>query len=77
MADPYSESRRPVTRRTLFHVRCVAPNAGDVEEFPELADRACDRLLAELVSTPFRLRCPRCKRMNVAGVDGEHSVEVT
>ena len=65
MADAYSESRIPVTRRTLFHVRCLG----------EFEGRECRRLLAELVSTPFRLRCSRCKRINVAGVDGQHSVE--
>ena len=65
MADAYSESRIPVTRRTLFRVRCLG----------EWDERDCYRLLAELVSTPFRIRCPRCKRMNVAGVDGQHSIE--
>lgn len=58
MSDAYSESRRPVIRQTLFHVRCVG----------------CDKLLAEMVSTPYRLRCPRCKRMNTAPAQSVENV---
>ena len=55
MADAYAEEHRPLVRETLFHVRCDG----------------CDKLLAEMVSTPYRLRCPRCKRLNHAGVPGQ------
>jgi len=55
MPDAYAEEHRPLVRETLFHVRCVV----------------CDKLLAEMVSTPYRLRCPRCKRLNHAGVPGQ------
>ncbi len=55
MSDAYAEGHRPLVRETLFHVRCVG----------------CDKLLAEMVSTPYRLRCPRCKRLNHAGVPGQ------
>ena len=55
MVDAYAEGDRPLVRETLFHVRCVA----------------CDKLLAEMVSTPYRLRCPRCKYLNFAGVPGQ------
>jgi phage FluMu protein Com len=54
MADAYAEGAAPLVRETLFHVRC--------EE--------CDKLLAEMVSTPYRLRCPRCKLLNHAGLPG-------
>lgn len=53
--DPYGEQSAPLVRETLFHVRCVG----------------CEKLLAEMVSTPFRLRCARCKRLNHAGVPGQ------
>jgi len=53
--DAYAESgRASVVRQTLFHVRCSG----------------CDKLLAEMVSTPYRLRCPRCKSMNTAPAAG-------
>jgi len=55
MGDVYGEGQRPLVRETLFHVRCVG----------------CEKLLAEMVSTPYRLRCPRCKRLNHAGVPGQ------
>ena len=55
MADAYAEEHRPLVRETLFHVRCDG----------------CDKLLAEMVSTPYRLRCSRCKRLNHAGVPGQ------
>jgi phage FluMu protein Com len=55
VADAYGEGQTPLVRQTLFHVRCVA----------------CDKLLAEMVSTPYRLRCPRCKQLNHAGVPGQ------
>ena len=55
MGDAYGEGAAPLVRETLFHVRC--------EE--------CDKLLAEMVSTPYRLRCPRCKLLNHAGVPGQ------
>ena len=55
MADAYAEEHRPLVRETLFHVRCDG----------------CDKLLAEMVSTPYRLRCPRCKGLNHAGVPGQ------
>ena len=54
MADAYAEGAAPLIRETLFHVRCVA----------------CEKLLAEMVSTPYRLRCPRCKSLNFVGVPG-------
>ena len=52
MGDAYGEGAAPLVRETLFRVRCVG----------------CEKLLAEMVSTPYRLRCPRCKRLNHAGV---------
>ena len=55
MADAYAEEHRPLVRETLFHVRCDG----------------CDKLLAEMVSTPYRLRCPRCKWLNHAGIPGQ------
>ena len=55
MGDAYGEGAAPLVRETLFHVRCDG----------------CDKLLAEMVSTPYRLRCPRCKRLNHAGVPGQ------
>ena len=55
MDDAYAEGHRPLVRETLFHVRC----------------NGCDKLLAEMVSTPYRLRCPRCKRLNRAGIAGQ------
>ena len=55
MGDVYGEGAAPLVRETLFHVRC--------EE--------CDKLLAEMVSTPYRLRCPRCKQLNYAGLPGQ------
>ena len=55
MADAYAEGAAPLVRETLFHVRCVE----------------CDKLLAEMVSTPYRLRCPRCKLLNRAGLPGQ------
>ena len=55
MGDVYGEGQRPLVRETLFHVRCVG----------------CDKLLAEMVSTPYRLRCSRCKYLNFAGVPGQ------
>jgi len=54
MVDAYAEGAAPLIRETLFHVRCVA----------------CEKLLAEMVSTPYRLRCPRCKSLNFVGVPG-------
>ena len=55
MGDVYGEGAAPLVRETLFHVRCVG----------------CDKLLAEMVSTPYRLRCSRCKYLNHAGVPGQ------
>jgi phage FluMu protein Com len=55
MGDAYGEGAAPLVRETLFHVRCVG----------------CAKLLAEMVSTPYRLRCPRCKRLNHVGVAGQ------
>ena len=55
MGDVYGEGQRPLVRETLFHVRCVG----------------CEKLLAEMVSTPYRLRCSRCKYLNFAGVPGQ------
>ena len=55
MGDVYGEGQRPLVRETLFHVRCVG----------------CEKLLAEMVSTPYQLRCSRCKRLNHAGVPGQ------
>ena len=55
MGDIYGEGAAPLVRETLFRVRCVG----------------CEKLLAEMVSTPYRLRCPRCKRLNHAGVPGQ------
>ena len=55
MGDVYGEGQRPLVRETLFHVRCDG----------------CEKLLAEMVSTPYRLRCSRCKRLNHAGVPGQ------
>ena len=57
--DPYGEQSPPLVRETLFRVRCVG----------------CEKLLAEMVSTPYRLRCPRCKRLNHAGVPGQEVPE--
>jgi len=48
MDDAYGENRAVVVRQTLFHVRCTS----------------CKKLLAEMVSTPYRLKCPRCKAVN-------------
>ena len=55
MPDAYGEGAAPLVRETLFRVRCDG----------------CEKLLAEMVSTPYRLRCPRCKRLNHAGVPGQ------
>jgi phage FluMu protein Com len=55
MVDAYGEDAARLVRETLFHVRCVG----------------CEKLLAEMVSTPYRLRCPRCKKLNHAGVPGQ------
>jgi phage FluMu protein Com len=55
MGDAYGEGAAPLVRETLFHVRCDG----------------CDKLLAEMVSTPYRFRCPRCKRLNHAGLPGQ------
>ncbi len=55
MGDAYGEGTAPLVRETLFHVRC----------------EGCDKLLAEMVSTPYRFRCPRCKRLNHAGLPGQ------
>jgi phage FluMu protein Com len=55
MGDAYAEGTSPLVRETLFHVRCDG----------------CEKLLAEMVSTPYRLRCPRCKRLNHTGVPGQ------
>jgi len=55
MGDVYGEGQRPLVRETLFHVRCDG----------------CEKLLAEMVSTPYQLRCSRCKRLNHAGVPGQ------
>ncbi len=38
MGDAYGEGTAPLVRETLFHVRC----------------EGCDKLLAEMVSTPYR-----------------------
>ena len=59
MGDAYGEGAGPLVRETLFRVRCVG----------------CEKLLAEMVSTPYRLRCPRCKRLNHAGVPGQEVPE--
>ena len=59
MGDAYGEGAAPLVRETLFRVRCVG----------------CEKLLAEMVSTPYRLRCPRCKRLNHAGVPGQEVPE--
>ena len=48
MDDAYGEDRAVVVRQTLFHVRCTS----------------CQKLLAEMVSTPYKLKCPRCKVVN-------------
>ena len=55
MGDAYGEGVAPLVRETLFRVRCVG----------------CEKLLAEMVSTPYRLRCPRGMRFNHAGVPGQ------
>lgn len=55
MGDAYGEGAAPLVRETLFRVRC----------------NGCEKLLAEMVSTPYRLRCPRCKQLNHAGVPGQ------
>ena len=55
MGDAYGEGAAPLVRETLFRGRCVG----------------WEKLLAEMVSTPYRLRCPRCKRLNHAGVPGQ------
>ena len=59
MGDAYGEGAVPLVRETLFRVRCVG----------------CEKLLAELVSTPYRLRCPGGKGLNHAGVPGQEVPE--
>jgi rRNA maturation endonuclease Nob1 len=48
--DPYAEvrTRAEVDRATRHQVRCAG----------------CGKLLAELVTAPWILRCPRCKAEN-------------
>jgi len=50
VADPWAEHRLVAEgkRRTRTKVRCAG----------------CGRLLAEMVTAPWRLKCPRCKAMN-------------
>ena len=53
--DPYAELRaRPERERaTRLRVRC-----GE-----------CGKLLAEMVTAPWLLRCPRCKQLNRSAED--------
>lgn len=53
-ADPYG--RGAITDRA---VRCT---------FTRADGNACNRLLALIVSRPWRIQCPRCKAINQAGI---------
>jgi|APSaa5957512493_1039668.scaffolds.fasta_scaffold190278_2 phage FluMu protein Com len=48
--DPYGESVPEVERLTRHNVRCAS----------------CGRLLAELVTAPWRVKCSRCKALNAS-----------
>jgi len=43
--------------------------ARGVETDLEVRCHRCNRLLAEMVSRPWRIKCSRCKATNQAGVD--------
>ena len=53
--DPYAELRRrpEVDRSTRVKVRCAS----------------CSKLLAEVVTAPWLIRCPRCKCDNRSAED--------
>ena len=58
-ADPYAELRRRPERErhTRVKVRCAG----------------CGKLLAELVTAPWLIRCPRCKSDNRSAEDASTS----
>lgn len=59
--DPYGEKSRPVGR-TFEMVRCVNPKCAGAAA----ARGGKSALIAELVSSPWRLKCWRCGHTNAS-----------
>lgn len=55
MNDPYAEIKtvRESDRKTKTNMRCANPD--------------CGKLLAELITSPWKIKCYRCKAENHSG----------
>jgi len=61
MSDIYGEMPIPVGR-TFEMLRCANPDCAG----PAAERGGRPALIAELISTPFRIQCPRCKHINAS-----------